>query len=107
MYAFESSKGVQITPTQNHKIIRQWALRHNAAPAEIMPRKFDGEPAILTFLMGNAKTGTPEIIPITWESFFAQFDLLGLAFAFDPHTCEFELLRVVKKPDTLSINVFD
>ena len=83
-----------MVPTRNHKIIRQWAMTHDATPAEIMPLKFDGEPTILTFLMGDAKAGTPEIRPIKWESFFARFDLLGLSFAFDQRSPQFELVRV-------------
>ena len=85
-----------MVPTQNHKIIRHWALTRDAGPAEIMPLKFDGQPAVLTFLMGEAKRGTPEIHPISWESFFAQFDLLDLSFAFDHESTEFDLVRVEK-----------
>ena len=70
-------------PTKDHGIIRAWATRNDAVPAEITPRKFDGEPAILHFLFGNAKAGLEEILPISWESFFAQFDLLGLMIVFD------------------------
>lgn len=54
-----------MVPTQNHKIIRHWATTHDAVPAEMPPLKFDGEPAVLTFLLGNAKVGTPEIRPIS------------------------------------------
>ncbi len=85
-----------MVPTRNHKVIRHWATTHNATPAEIMPFKFDSEPAILTFLVGDAKAGTPEIRPIPWESFFAQFDLLGLSFAFDQQSPQFELVRIEK-----------
>ncbi len=54
----------RLLPTQDHNIIRTWAARKNATPAEISPIKFDGEPAILTFLLNNAE-GTPEIRPIS------------------------------------------
>lgn len=87
-----------MVPTRNHKIIRQWALVHDAIPAEIMPLKFDGQPAILTFLMGEARSGTPEIHPISWESFFAQFELLELSFAFDYGSIQFDLIRVDTSP---------
>ncbi len=49
--------------------------------------------------MGDAKTGTPEIRPISWESFFAQFDLLELSFAFDQQSKQFNLVRVDKSPE--------
>ena len=88
-----------MVPTRDHKVIRQWASRHDAVPAEIKPFKFDSEPAILTFLLGGAKSGTPELRPISWEGFFAQFDLLGLAFAFDERSPQFTLVHVEKSSD--------
>ncbi len=88
-----------MVPTRDHKIILHWALTHDATPAEISPLKFDGQPAVLSFLMGDAKTGTPEIRPISWESFFAQFDLLELSFAFDQQSKQFNLVRVDKSPE--------
>lgn len=93
-----------MTPTQDHKTIRHWALTRDAAPAEIFPLKFDGQPAVLTFLMGDARRGTPEIHPISWESFFAQFDLLDLSFTFDDKSIRFDLVRVEKLPDPSRVN---
>lgn len=93
-----------MVPTQNHKTIRHWALTRDASPAEISPLKFDGQPAILTFLMGEARAGTEEIHPISWESFFAQFDLMDLSFAFDSRSSQFDLVQVEKdtEPSRLS-----
>ena len=79
-------------PTSDHEVIVAWAKKHEAVPAEVTPRKFDSEPAILHFLFGKAKTGLPEIVPISWESFFAQFDLMGLVMVFDD-TPTFEILH--------------
>lgn len=70
-------------PTSNHDQMIAWASRHEATPAEVIPRVFDREPAILHFLFGEARVGLPEIRPISWESFFAQFDLMELAIVFD------------------------
>ncbi len=81
-------------PTQDHTLIQQWAVRHNAAPAEINRLKHDGEPAILTFVIGNPHAAEPDIYPISWESFFAQFDLLKLSMAFDEQTSSFDIVRV-------------
>lgn len=77
-------------PTRDPVEIRDWAERHSALPAEIMPRVFDGEPAILTFLFGAIRaTGTDEIRSISWDSFFAQFALLDLTLVYDDSpTCE-------------------
>ncbi len=85
-----------MVPTRDHDLIRHWASRHNAFPAEIKRLKHDGEPAILTFLMGKPDIAQPEISAISWESFFAQFDLLGLSMAFDERTPRFDIVRVEK-----------
>lgn len=82
-------------PTRDHAVIRRWAARKDAVPATIPPLTFDSEPAVLTFLVGR-HVGTAEIHPISWESFFAQFDLLGLSFAFDDRSSRFTLVRVEK-----------
>ena len=83
-----------MVPTRDHKQIRQWAERHNAKPAEIKRLKNDGEPAILTFVLGDPDQARPDIYPISWESFFAQFDLLQLSMAFDEDTPRFDIVRV-------------
>lgn len=83
-------------PICDHEVIRQWAARHSAIPAEIKPRNFDGEPAILWFLFDN--DGSEEIVPITWENFFALFDLLGLKLMLDDSPY-FELIHVRKSPE--------
>lgn len=82
-------------PTRDHAVIRSWAAKNDAVPATIPPLIFDSEPAILTFLVGR-HVGTPGIHPISWEFFFAQFDLLDLAFAFDDRSSRFTLVRVEK-----------
>ena len=94
-----------MVPTRDHDSIRQWAERYGARPAEIRQGKHDGEPAILYFLFGKlALTGTPELHPISWESFFAQFDLLGLSMAFDERSPQFSIVRVEKSGDQLTAN---
>lgn len=86
-----------MVPTRDHKLIRQWADRHRAKPAEIQRLKMDGEPAILTFIIGDPDAARPDVYPVSWESFFAQFDLLGLSMAFDEETPQFDIVRVEKR----------
>lgn len=88
-----------MVPTRDHGEIRRWAEKFGDVPAEIMPRKFDGQPAILYFLFGEAGQGTPELQPISWDSFFAQFDLLKLAFAYDEETPRFNIVKVEKSAE--------
>ncbi len=85
-----------MVPTRDHAAIRRWAEANDGVPAEVILLKFDGEPAVLHFLFGAAKAGTPELRPITWEDFFAQFDLLELSMAFDKDTPCFQIVRVEK-----------
>ncbi len=81
-------------PTADHKEIQGWATRHNAHPAQKKPLTFDSEPALLHFVFGK-DLETEEIRSITWDSFFAQFDLMGLQLVFD-ETPDFELLQIEK-----------
>ncbi len=91
-------------PTRDHKEIRRWAAKHDAMPAESTPITFDSEPTMLHFLMGAAKEGTPELHPISWESFFAKFDLLGLALAYDEGTPRFDLVRIEPAQRAVALN---
>ena len=83
-------------PTTDHEEIRRWAEAHNAVPAEVFPHLFDGEPAVLRFLFGVDPIGTTELRPISWENFFAHFDLLGLALVYDDQPT-YELLQIEDK----------
>ena len=78
--------------TRDHQMIQLWALQHDAVPAEVRQPVFDGQPSALRFLSGAAKKGTPELCPISWESFFARFDLMGLAVVFDRGRSEYEFV---------------
>jgi len=40
--------------------------------------------------------GTPDIRPIVWGNFFARFDLLGLALAYDDSP-DFQILQIEAK----------
>ena len=82
-----------MTPTRDHDVVLDWAQKHDARPAQILPLKFDGQPAILYFIIGEVD-GAPELHPITWDSFFAQFDLFELSFAFDEYSPRFSIVRV-------------
>lgn len=83
-------------PTQDHADIRRWAAKHNAKPAEISPFTFDSEPAVLRFFFGDLPANQPEIREISWENFFAQFDLMGLSLAHSGDS-QYELVYVEKK----------
>ena len=83
-----------MVPTREHWRIEKWAHDHGAAPAQIKPLKFDGEPAILTFVFGRGDEALPLVQPISWETFFAFFDLLELSMAFDEASTDFCIVKV-------------
>ena len=70
-------------PTSDHAQILDWALRHQAVPAEVRTRTFDSQPSVLRFLFNDLRSGTPDLRPISWEDFFARFDLLKLSVLLD------------------------
>lgn len=70
-------------PTVDHTMILDWAHRHKAVPAEVRTRVFDSQPSVLRFLFNDLRVGTPDLRPISWEDFFARFDLLRLSVLLD------------------------
>ena len=83
-------------PITDHDEIRRWATSVDAVPVEVIGGFHDGEPAILRFTFGTASEAEPTLRPISWESFFAQFDLLGLALAFDGEN-SYEFVQIEEK----------
>ncbi len=67
-----------------------------AAPMEIQQHVFDSEPSRLHFVFGLTPVDSRELKAISWEQFFAVFDLLGLALVYDD-TPQFEFLQVEKR----------
>jgi hypothetical protein len=88
-----------LIPTRNHSEIRCWAAQHNGVPAQIGVMKFDGAPGILHFLFGDARAGSLDIQPISWEDFFAHFDVLGLSVAYEDSSSRFQIVQVEKRVD--------
>ncbi len=84
-----------VKPTTDHKEILRWAKANNATPVEVTPLH-DGQPAILRFVFGDVPKDHIELRPLSWESFFAQFDLLGLALVFDGNR-RYELVQIEEK----------
>ena len=82
-------------PTTDHAEIRRWADRQRAAPMEIQQHVFDSEPSRLHFVFGKTTVDPRELKAISWEQFFAVFDLLGLALVYDD--TQFEFLQVEKR----------
>jgi hypothetical protein len=69
--------------TTDHRIIRSWASRHSVVPTEALPCSVDHEPSVLQLVQAEAVRMRKDIRMISWDEFFARFDLLGLAFVYD------------------------
>ena len=72
-------------PTTDHKTIRRWAESRRALPAFVRGTN-DGEPAVLRFIIPGAHFNNRDLVEVTWEDFFAKFDLLALSFVYQEMT---------------------
>ena len=51
---------------------------------------------MLTFVFGGIQEHMEDVADITWEHFFALFDLMGLSLVFDSGN-QYELLQIESK----------
>lgn len=85
-------------PTSDHDEIRRWAVVHGAVPVEIATLLHDGVPTKIGFIFMKGAKSPPELKPISWEGFFALFDLLQLSFVYDEARPDsYELLQTETK----------
>ena len=83
-----------VGPTSDQAQIRAWAEKHHATPAEVRPFVFDSMSSAMRFLFGAAgESSTPELRPISWESFFARFELQHLVMVYDDDEPLFTILQ--------------
>ncbi len=81
-------------PTSDHEEVRRWAAVNGAVPVEVKSNLFDSEPTKLGFIFPSGKPSEPEFKPISWEGFFALFDVLRLSLIYDDGPAgSYELLR--------------
>ena len=70
-------------------------------PVEVYTRTFDGEPTQLRFVFGEAATASMgEMRPISWDQFFAIFEMMGLALAYGQGE-RYEIRQMDKRPRVL------
>ena len=81
-------------PTTDHDEIRHWATGHRLVPTEELPALVDHEPPQLRLITAEAAAKNEKMRALSWEEFFARFDLLGLALVYDEDSTGFnELLQ--------------
>ena len=85
-------------PTHDHGEIRAWASRHEVLPTELVPLHINGEPLRLQLTLASEIVGRPDLRVISWDDFFARFDLLGLTVVYDDNVDGYnELLQRQEK----------
>ncbi len=85
-------------PTTDHTEIRHWAEKHHAVPTEILPQHLNHEPTVLRFMFPQMAADRLDIRVLSWEEFFAKFDLLGLSFVYESNSGGYnELLQIDSK----------
>ena len=85
-------------PTTDHAEIRQWAEGKHAVPTEILPEHLNLEPTQLRIMLPQLAAERKDTRVLTWEAFFAKFDLLGLTFVYDNDSSGYnELLQIDAK----------
>jgi hypothetical protein len=70
-------------PTTDHQQIRQWAESHGGLPAELLPYRVNHAPLELRLYFGPDLSSDKWMRAMTWDDFFARFDLMGLTFVYD------------------------
>ena len=70
-------------PTCDHASIFTWAEQHEAVPAEVVADGSDASAPTLCFLFYRGPYNPDRLRPISWETFFAVFDLFDLSFIYE------------------------
>ncbi len=87
--------------TTDHAVIKDWAEKRGATPCAsylAQPHPLDDQMSVLEFVFpGNDSS---ELVPITWEQFFEQFDAQGLTMVYQEHRLSGErsnFCRIVRR----------
>jgi hypothetical protein len=81
-------------PTTNHTEIQGWASLQGIVPVNMAPQIVDSEPARMSLLHKMTVNEKAFVQEMTWEDFFARFDLLRLTLVYDDATVFNEILQV-------------
>ena len=71
-------------PTTDHDAIREWADKHGAKPAAVESTHSDDDVGLIRIMFPDAPNSHHEnLVEITWDEFFKEFDERRLALVFD------------------------
>ena len=81
----ESNHGdVMAETTTDHETIRKWAEKHGGKPAAVRRTHQGGDVGIIRIMFPNApQSEHDELVEITWDEFFEEFDKRKLALLYD------------------------
>jgi len=71
--------------TTDHKTIRKWAETHGGKPAAVDSTHRKGDVGIIRVMFPNAPNSEHEnLVAISWDEFFKEFDQRKLALIYEP-----------------------
>jgi hypothetical protein len=73
--------------TTDHETIRQWAEKHGGTPAAVRRTHQGGDVGIIRIMFPNApQSEHEELVEITWDEFFEEFEKRELALLYDENS---------------------
>lgn len=73
--------------TTDHETIKQWARRHEGKPAAVKSTHKGDDAGIIRIMFPKSKHSEHEdLVEISWEEFFREFDERKLALIYEPHS---------------------
>jgi hypothetical protein len=73
--------------TTDHEKIRKWAEKKGGKPAAVNRTHAGGDVGIIRIMFPKAPHSEHgNLVEISWDEFFQQFEESGLALLYDPHS---------------------
>jgi hypothetical protein len=71
--------------TTDHRKIKKWAEAHGGKPAAVDRTHQDSDVGIIRLMFPDApQSEHKNLVPISWDEFFKEFDQRKLALIYDP-----------------------
>jgi ABC-type nitrate/sulfonate/bicarbonate transport system substrate-binding protein len=74
-------------PSTDHDAIRQWADSHGGKPAAVERTHSEEDVGLIRIMFPDAPNSHHDnLVEITWDEFFEEFEKKGLALVFSPNS---------------------
>lgn len=70
-------------PTCDHASVLFWAEQHKAVPVEVLAEGPSASTPTLSFVFHSGPERPDHLRPISWETFFAVFDMFDLSLIYE------------------------